>query len=200
MKEKKCKGTGNAIGYGCGKLQINRKFGLGLGCKCYQTWLYSTEKGKEYLSKITLKVSKPRLEFEKAEKEQKENNRLKYLLVNVRTICHNFVKKRDYKKPCISCGISFSDNFQAGHFYKAELYSNLKFDENNIHGQCQKCNLFKEGNESGYRAGLIQRYGIEFVNSLDEKAKHYKQNTFKWDIEELENIREYYKEKLKNIN
>ena len=197
-KEKPCKGTGKASGHGCGGKSMNRKFGLGIECKCYQKWLYGSDQGLEYVKKITLKVTKPRIELEKATKEVKENKSLSYLLTNVKNACHKFVKLRDYKKPCISCGVPYNDKFQAGHFYKAELFSNLKFDENNIHGQCFGCNNFKEGNESGYRVGLIQRYGIDYVNELDEKAKNYKKNTFIWDREELEKIRAYYSYKIKN--
>jgi hypothetical protein len=53
-----------------------------------------------------------------------------------------------------------------GHF-KAELYSGLIFDERNVHKQCRKCNRFKNGNELQYRKGLIESYGVEFVDKLE---------------------------------
>jgi len=199
IKAKVCRGIGKAITFkGCGKITEHRKFGLCMNC--YPDFLLNTDAGKVILQKATLKSSKPRLQQEKnradlqkAEKFKKDRDKLNYLLVNVRNVCHAFVRKRDEFKPCISCGTPYNTNFQAGHFYKSELFSNLRFDENNIHGQCEQCNLRKEGNESGYRVGLIQRYGQEFVNKIDALAQHYKKNTFSWDREALEEIRIYYK-------
>ena len=199
VKPKKCKGTGKAIGHGCGKLNTYRAFGLGKECRCYQDWLLSSDEGKEYLDKITLKITAPRESLEKAEKQDKDRKKLSYLLVNVRNTCHEFIRLRDEYKPCISCGTPWNSNFQAGHCYKAEKYSNLKFDEKNINGQCKQCNLFKEGAESSYRAGLMQRFGAEHVAYLDAKAEHYKQNHYEWDIFELQELRKYYQEKLKEL-
>ena len=156
-KEKPCKGSGKAIGYGCGKPQIKRIYGLGLTCKCYSTWLLESEEGRKKLSSVTLKVTKPRQDLEKAIEENKDRIKLQTLIVNVRNVCHEYIRERDKGLPCISCGTPYNTNFQAGHFYKAELFSNLRLDEFNIGGQCRICNLRDEGNESGYRTGIIQR-------------------------------------------
>lgn len=201
-KEKPCKGIDTAKGLGCGKPTIHRKKGLGLMCGCWADFLLNTDAGKLILNAATLKASKPRLEEEKnkqelaeAEKFKKDRQKLSYLLINVRNICHAYIRKRDQFKPCISCGVPYNTNFQAGHFYKAEKFSNLKFNETNIHGQCEQCNLYKDGNESGYRSGLIQRYGLQYVNEIDKQASSYKQNSFHWERDHLEEIRRYYKSK-----
>jgi len=206
IKEKPCRGLGITKDLGCGKLTFHRKLGLGLMCGCYSDFLLKTDAGKLIMQKAMLKASKPRLQAEKskiemqeAEKFKKDRDKLNYLLVNVRTVCHQYIRKRDEFKPCISCGISYNDNFQAGHFFKAELFSNLKFNENNIHGQCKKCNEFNEGNESGYRVGLIQRYGKEFLSEINDLAGESKKSTYHWDREELEELRKYYKAKLKTL-
>lgn len=206
IKEKPCKGTGVASGLGCGIPTLHRIYGLGKMCGCYSDFLLKTDAGKLIMQKAMLKASKPRLEVEKnksemqhAEKFKKDRQKLSYLLVNVRTVCHEFIRKRDENKSCISCGVTYNTTFQAGHFFKAELFSNLKFNENNIHGQCKKCNLFDDGNESGYRVGLMQRYGKEFLSELNELAGDSKKNDYHWDREELEKIRVYYKSKLNNL-
>jgi hypothetical protein len=188
LKRKACKGQGMAKGHGCGKLTYHRKYGLGKGC-CYPDWLLNTDAGKLKLKQSILKASKPRLELEQARNTRKEHNSLKSLLTNVTIQLHRYIRKRDTHKPCISCNVQWNDTFQAGHFYKAELYSNLKFDKYNIHGQCVRCNNFLEGNEGGYRVGLINRYGKDFLDSLDAKAQDYKKSDFKWDVEELKRIK-----------
>lgn len=198
-KAKKCKGTGKAIGYGCGKLTAHRQFGLGKMC-CYPDWLLNSENGKIYLEKITLKITKPRLDLQQAKKESKQNKSLSYLIQNTVNICHEFIRLRDKGKSCISCGEPWHSDFQAGHFYKAELYSSLKFDETNINGQCQGCNLYKDGNESGYRVGLIKRYSKGYLDLLDSKALLDKKKVFKWDRVKLKEIQDYYKKKIKEYD
>lgn len=199
LKNQKCKGLTIAKGYGCGTMQSERIHGLGIKCKCYSKWLLGTPEGAAKLKRITIEASAPRLGLEKAFQDRKDRNKLGTLLINVRNTCHEYIRLRDINKPCISCGIPYLEDFQAGHFYKAELYSNLKFDEKNISGQCKKCNLRKEGNESGYRSGIMQRYDMDYLNYLDEKAKSYKKNDYHWDRVELEEIRKYYQQKITEL-
>lgn len=45
-KEKPCKGTGIAKGYGCGVKTYHRIYGLGKMCGCYSGWLLNTDAGK----------------------------------------------------------------------------------------------------------------------------------------------------------
>jgi hypothetical protein len=199
IKPKKCKGTSKAIGYGCNEPQQERIFGLGKKCGCYKEWLLHTPQGQEYLKSVTLKITQPRIDLQNADLENKNRTKLAYLLTNTKNTCHEYIRERDKGKPCVSCDSAWQSSHQAGHFYKSELYSNLRFDEKNLSGQCQQCNLRKEGNESGYRAGIIQRYGFDHLRYLDEKAKAYKQNNFQWDREQLIEIRDYYKQKLKEL-
>lgn len=82
IKEKKCKGINKAISFqGCGKL-VNvafRKYGL---CSsCYAEFLTDTEVGKVILFKTINKVQKPRIELEKAYKDNKEKKGINGALI-----------------------------------------------------------------------------------------------------------------------
>ena len=198
-KPKPCKGTGKAKGHGCGALVLKRTYGLGYECGCYPKWLYSTPEGLEKVEKHTLKATKPRRELEKEEKRRKNANSLENLKNSAKQACHAYIRKRDEGKPCISCGAKWNPDFQAGHFYKAELYSSLKYDEHNINGQCRVCNLHKDGEFRGYGIGLKMRIGHLAFFKLNQKATKSKQDHFKWDREELKRIRKYYQEKLKKL-
>ena len=207
-KFKICKrGNGKAINFdGCNTERdvalygkTNFKYGLGIDCGCYAKWLMSSDIGKDILSKTITQVKKPRLDLEIARNESKKNKSLAYLIQNTVNICHKFIRLRDKGKPCISCGGQWHSDFHAGHFYKAELYSSLKLEETNINGQCPKCNLFEEGNESGYRVGLINRYSKGFLSLLDSKALLEKKKGFKWNRIELNKIQKYYKNKIKEL-
>lgn len=197
-KEKPCKGTGKASGFGCGKLTYHRVYGLGKMC-CYPDWLLNSEQGKIVLHKAQLKATKPRLDLEKAQQERKQHVTLSNLIQSLVNVCHKFIRERDKHKPCVSCGCQWNEHFQAGHFYKAELYSNLRFDELNIAGQCRVCNLHKDGNFQGYREGFIKRYSLEKFHELEQKAIQYKHKDFKWDREKLKKKRVYYTNKLKEL-
>jgi hypothetical protein len=209
QKIKKCKGQGKTKGYGCGvKLPFTSrngiksyksKYGLGLNCGCFSDWLLNSNQGKEILTKTIKSVQRPRIELEKAKEENKKNKSLSYLIQNTVNVCHEYIRLRDKYKPCISCNESWHDEFQAGHFYKAELYSSLKFEEKNINGQCKGCNLHKEGNESGYRVGFIKRYSKGELDLLDSKALLEKKDGFKWDRIKLQQIQKYYKQKIKEL-
>lgn len=197
IKEKKCNGTGKANGHGCGKLipvslygKTNRVYGLGKSCGCYPKWLTTTKEGLEVVQKATIKATKTRVDFNKAKKEYEEEKSLPYLLINVRNSVHRYIKLRDKGKPCISCNAPYKINFQAGHFYKAELYSSLKFLFINIHGQCPKCNIREEGNLNGYAINLPKRIGDVAFKELKRLAMLDGQERFKWDREALYKIRE----------
>jgi hypothetical protein len=207
ITQKKCKGNGVARGYGCYDMvpvslygKANRVYGLGKSCGCYSNWLRTSPEGKEKIQKATLKAAKPRKELEKASEETRQNKSLSALLINVRTVCHTYIKKRDYGKPCISCGEPWHKDFQAGHYYKAELFSTLKFNEHNIHGQCEGCNIRKEGNLSQYSVNLPIRIGNVPFSILNKLAKLDRQRSmFKWDRIKLNETREYYKKLLKQL-
>lgn len=156
------------------------------------------QKAMKNLNKIKNqnKIWKQELTEEKAKKKNK--NTLSNLKINVRTVCHEYIRLRDKGKPCVSCDKEWDSSFQAGHLYKAELYSLLKYDERNIHGQCQGCNLQKNGNESSYHLNIFSRISEEDYNDIKEIAAQEKKTNFKWDREELNKIREYYKQKIKN--
>jgi hypothetical protein len=89
-----------------------------------------------------------------------------------------WIRMRDDKQPCISCGIEQTDLWDGGHYKKAEIYSGVIFDENNCHKQCRKCNRFLNGNELNYRQGLIQRYGIDFADHIEQKANETRNHKF----------------------
>lgn len=198
MPDKKiCKGINRAKGHGCGKEKYMHRHRL---CSsCFATWLLTTDEGKAQLERETIKAKQPRVELEKARQEVKGEKSLSWLKINVRTVCHDYIKLRDKGLPCVSCGAHWTSEHQAGHLYKAELFSMLKYDERNIHNQCKKCNLFDNGNESMYHAAILSRLSIDDYDEIKRIASQEKQTNFKWDREELEKIRKYYQLKIKQL-
>lgn len=100
-----------------------------------------------------------------------------------------YIRERDDRQPCISCGAW--TYLQAGHFYSAGSVPRLRFNEDNVHGQCMPCNYFASGNIHKYRVGLIKRIGLERVEELDRLSTL---KGFKWNRWELIAIIEKYKQ------
>lgn len=195
IKEKKCKGQGKAIGYGCGKMMNvnNRIFGLGKMCGCYSDWLLNSEQGKIIMAKSVLKVTALRLSYENFESNHKYQNKLKLAKNVTKTFVHAFVRERDKNKPCISCLCQWNDKFQCGHFFKAETFETLKYNLHNLNGQCQQCNLRKDGNVQNYALNLPNRIGKENYDNLVKLAEVDKHFQKVWDLEKLAEIRKEIK-------
>ncbi len=200
-KPKKCRGNHKyTYGLGCGIVSHQeRKYGLGKDCGCFRKWLVETEDGQNHVKMVTLKVTKPRRDLEKAEKAHKERLRLPKALEMTQQLFNKYIRERDRFKPCISSGIPWKNDFDAGHFFPVKQYSELRFYEDNCHGQSIKDNRMKEGNTHDYALNLPMRIGEERFAELLRRAERSKKRVKKWSLEELEEIRNEIKIKLKEL-
>lgn len=110
-----------------------------------------------------------------------------------------YIRERDRNKPCICCGRPLADSavgggFDCGHYRSVGSAPHLRFDERNAHGQTKQCNRYGAGRAVDYRIGLIQRIGLEQVESLESN-----QAPKKYSIEDLKAIKDEYKRKLKEL-
>ena len=108
-----------------------------------------------------------------------------------------FIRMRDKDLPCIACGTHRSQIWDAGHYFPAGQYSGLIFEESNVHKSCRACNCFHHGNLINYRFGLVNRYGLRYVEKLEELS--VVSRNYKYTRDELIEIREYYKQKVKDL-
>lgn len=108
-----------------------------------------------------------------------------------------YIRRRDSEDgyfDCASCGHTKSTSqLNAGHFYSAGSFPELRFNEDNVHGQCIYCNLHLHGNLDNYRKGLKRKIGADRLNRLDDIVGMAKVTGFKWDRYSLINIIEKYK-------
>lgn len=155
---------------------------------------------KEVLQKQRDKQENDRAQVDSAIRQKKERESLATLRNNIKNICHQYIRLRDKGKPCVSCGGEWTEDHQAGHWFKAELYSSIRYDERNIHNQCKKCNLFLNGNVERYTERVHLRIGNTGKAAVEKAAAKYKQDAFKWERSRLVAIRKYYQEKIKSLN
>jgi len=130
---------------------------------------------------------------ERAEAKQKLKRRADYVREAQQAV-NAYVRARDADLPCISCGRWHDGQWHAGHYLSTGARPNLRFDEQNIHKQCQPCNTHLSGNLVNYRRRLIEKIGIDAVEGLESD-----QAARKWSVDDLIAIRKQYVEKRKAI-
>jgi hypothetical protein len=114
---------------------------------------------------------------------------------DLQIVFNEFIRLRDIGKPCICCGKQLTKVFHAGHFFSTGAYPNLRFDEDNCHGQREDCNLHKHGNGAEYAINLPRRIGKERFSALYERRSV----KLKLSIPEIKEKINYYKNLIKTL-
>jgi hypothetical protein len=115
-------------------------------------------------------------------------------LKETQTIFNKYVRLRDMGLVCVSCQQPPKKK-NAGHYFSQGGHSNVRFDEDNVHLQCEHCNTFLSGNLLNYQIGIQKRIGAQKLLELQERAHLTK----KWSIEELKQIIQTYKTKVREL-
>ncbi len=198
-KRKKCRGTGKAIGHGCGCLSDVRI--LGLCQKCYQWWLYNTNEGKKRVNRFTVKARKDR---EKDEKQKTKEEKINVQVGNQMMLADKYFSQyvrlfhsEDGYCTCYTCGvikpIKEVDN---GHFVK-RAHKKTRYEEDNCRPQCKTCNgdIKHNGRQVEFRKNLVVELGEARVEEIERAEKE----NFKMSGRDMKNIADEYREKVKQL-
>ena len=121
-------------------------------------------------------------------KEARESKRDRpYWMKRCQTEFNKYIRNRDSKDPCISCGCHHKGQYHAGHYKTVGGHPALRFEEDNCHKQCSVCNNYKSGNLSEYRSNLLIKIGLERVEWLE--GPH---DPVKYTIEDLQEMLSNY--------
>jgi hypothetical protein len=108
-----------------------------------------------------------------------------------------YIRQRDSKDgyfTCISCFKTLPvESMNAGHYVPVKGGSFLRFHEDNVNGECQRCNGFDEFHLVGYRKHLLLKIGKKRVEWLENNRT----KVYKWDRADLEDIITLYTTLLK---
>lgn len=102
--------------------------------------------------------------------------KLSKLLDTAQVVVNAFVRDRDKLNDagdfrCISCRrVKDKSQCNAGHYFSRGNYGSVRFDLDNIHSQCVKCNLHLHGNLIPYGVNLKKKIGIERYEKLEIMA------------------------------
>ena len=139
----------------------------------------------------------------KRQKKQKKEDKLR--LEELRPLSHwlnltqgvfnEYIRLRDDREPCISCGTMVTNEWCAGHYRTRGAASQHRFSEFNCHKQCNRyCNMELSGNIINYRPRLIDKIGLAEVEALENDN-----STKRWTREELDELRKVYRAKIKGM-
>jgi hypothetical protein len=110
-------------------------------------------------------------------------------------VFNKYIRERDKGKGCISCGTKLQGKYDAGHYYSVGSYPNLRFNEDNCHGQCVHCNQHQHGNLLEYQIGITKRIGKQRLQQLEEQRKE----PLRLPLDEIKIKINQYKIKIKEL-
>lgn len=106
-----------------------------------------------------------------------------------------FIRQRDSENGlarCVTCGKVISDP-DCGHFISRRFQA-TRYDEQNAHAQCKRCNRFQNGNQYEHGKAIDRMYGEGVADELLVKSRMiYKRTTA-----DFLTIAELYKQKIKD--
>ena len=127
----------------------------------------------------------------------KKQKSLAKLKADCQLVFNQYIRLRDKGKPCISCG-QFK-TLQAGHYFPIQGFDGLRYDEDNVSGECEYDNCFNEAHLISYGINLKNRIGEERYNALLIRADDYKKVGYRWSRSEIIELTDYYKQKIKEL-
>lgn len=115
-------------------------------------------------------------------------------LREAQAVFNKWIRLRDAALPCISCGRHHQGQYHAGHYRTTKAAPHLRFDERQVHKQCQPCNEHLSGNIGEYRIGLIKKIGIKAVEDIESDNRIHR-----YTVDEAKAIKAEYTKKIKEI-
>ena len=144
--------------------------------------------------------------------QRSNKNTLNGMIDKVQSYVNKYIRLRDLQivdgkiiGACISCENqwvvqTYSNNsimngrqWHAGHYFNTDQYESVRFDEDNIHLQCNRCNHYKSGNKTMFKDGLLRKIGDDRFDSLQLR----KNIIHKYQFNELEFLLKEYQHKCK---
>ena len=115
------------------------------------------------------------------------------LIAEVQAVFNAWVRAADAHRGCISCGTT-KGKVNAGHYLSVGARPELRFEPDNVHRQCERCNTFLHGNLIEYRVALWHRIGAARLMWLEGPHEPRK-----WSRDELTAIKADYTQRLRAL-
>jgi len=139
------------------------------------------------------KLDKIRSVKHKALKKKVRDNDKSFWKRKAQESFNRYIRMRDEGQDCISCQKPPKKK-NAGHYRSVGAHPELRYEELNVHLQCEHCNSFRSGDPINYRKGLIKKIGLEKLEWLE--GPH---DPKRYTVEDYKAIHQTYREKLKEL-
>jgi hypothetical protein len=136
------------------------------------------------------KQKQERAAFKRKFKENDRRHQLKLAQANF----NKYIRLRDVDNPCISCQRHHKGKLNAGHYRTVKAMPELRFNELNVHGQCEPCNSYLSGNITEYRINLVKKIGADKVEWLEAHHEHKKLT-----VDQIIEIKKLYAQKARDL-
>ena len=121
------------------------------------------------------------------------------IVKNLDTVFSQYIRRKDAIDEiaeCVTCGKKDHwSKLQNGHWASRRHYS-TRWDERNCNVQCSGCNVFRAGEIYLYTKYLCSKYGDNFPEELYKLS----QKTVKFSDNDLQDMIQHYKDKLKEFS
>jgi hypothetical protein len=172
------------------------------GCnKVRPIWKNKTVEGekKSYCQTCAKRVDLESSKKKKVEARQKKANSISKLTEVLDKTFSLFIRLRDTDRngnfTCCTCGEKKEwHQLNAGHFI-SRRFMGTRWDENNVHGQCSKCNVILSGEQFNYSLFMDATYGEGSAKRMHSKAQEVK----KFTAEEIKELITYYQNEVREM-
>jgi len=149
----------------------------------------------QYIKKKNTKEADKKWKQEKKVLKEKLMTKSDYLNI-AQKVFNTYIRLRDKGKPCISCDKHLKENdINASHFFSVGSSPNLRFNEDNVHNSCIKCNKELHGNIAEYAIRLPLRIGQDKYEQLQQyRNKHSLLN-----IDDVKELIKNYRKKIAEL-
>ncbi|AIN19603.1 bacteriophage Lambda NinG family protein [Yersinia rochesterensis] len=144
----------------------------------YQWWCDEKHK-EEYIKQLAVKARQKTIQKDEQRRKketQAERQSLKVRKLAVKPLSYfakqaqqafnEYIRTRDARDACVSCGRFHEGQYHAGHYLTVGANPELRFNEDNCHRQCAPCNNHLSGNIEKYTPNLIAKIGQVRFDSL----------------------------------
>ncbi|WP_020227115.1 recombination protein NinG [Acidovorax sp. MR-S7] len=166
--------------------------------ECVEAW---TEAQAAKRERAEAKAARAAAKVERAETRRRKEamKRLPELIAEAQEAFNAYIRARDAGLPCICCGQPFEPmkpggSVDAGHFRSRSSAGHLRFNEDNCFAQRKNCNRPGGTTYGAFRAGVVARIGEARVAALEADNA-----VRKWTHDEVREIRDTYRQKLKQL-
>ena len=201
IQKKPCKAQNKAKNYdGCGTITDVKRRKFGLCPTCYYNWMNETEEGKKHKEKQFLpKVQAKVRNIKKAKTLQKKIDIMspdKYRKKYLQPVINEIARLIDFGCSCIATNNYGKMN--GGHYRSVGSNRTIALNLHNIHIQSFESNVYKSGDDKNYKDGLIDRYGKDYYNFVDQLRQHPVIKLSTKEMQRIYNIALSIRKELKN--